>query len=126
LFHCKCCGGASRNVRRPDFVPGVNPYLTNDRLILNPAAFAAPQPGTFGNLGRNTGRGPHFTNVDIAFLKDTKVNERLNLQFRAEMFNVLNHTNFHLPNSDISSPTFNQILAAEPPRLVQFALKFLF
>jgi hypothetical protein len=38
----------------------------------------------------------------------------------------LNHTNFHLPNSDISSPTFNQILEAEPPRLVQFALKFLF
>jgi hypothetical protein len=48
------------------------------------------------------------------------------LQFRAELFNILNRTNFHLPDSDISSPTFNQILAAEPPRQVQFALKFMF
>src|SRR5258707_10148384 len=46
-------GGASRNVRRPDFVPSVNPYLSSDRLMLNPAAFTTPQPGTFGNVPRN-------------------------------------------------------------------------
>jgi hypothetical protein len=48
------------------------------------------------------------------------------LQFRAELFDVLNRTNFRLPDSDISSPTFNHILEAESPRQVQFALKFLF
>ena len=46
-------GGSSRNVRRPDLVPGVNPYLNNDRLTLNPAAFTTPRPGTFGNVPRN-------------------------------------------------------------------------
>jgi hypothetical protein len=48
------------------------------------------------------------------------------LQFRAELFDILNRTNFRLPGSDISSPTFNHILEAESPRQVQFALKFLF
>jgi hypothetical protein len=47
-------------------------------------------------------------------------------QFRAEFFNILNHPNFCLPDSDVSSPTFNQILAAQPPRLIQLALKFNF
>jgi len=52
-------GGNSRNVRRPDLLPGVNPFINKDRTILNPAAFAIPRPGTFGNLVRNqiTGRG---------------------------------------------------------------------
>jgi hypothetical protein len=54
------------------------------------------------------------------------VTESTQLQFRAELFDILNRTNFRLPDSDISSPTFNQILEAESPRQVQFALKFLF
>ena len=61
-----------------------------------------------------------------AVLKNIKVAESMSLQFRAELFNILNHPNFRLPDSDISSPTFNQILAAAIPRQVQFALKFLF
>ena len=70
--------------------------------------------------------GPRYTNWDFSASKNIRVAESKDFQFRAEFFNLLNHTNFHLPNSDISSPTFNQILAAEPPRLVQFALKFLY
>jgi hypothetical protein len=54
------------------------------------------------------------------------VTESTSFQFRAELFNILNHPNFRLPDSDISSPTFNQILSARDPRQVQFALKFLF
>jgi len=54
------------------------------------------------------------------------VTESKEFQFRAEFFNILNHTNFRLPDSDISSPTFNQILAARSPRLIQLALKFLY
>src|SRR4030095_7103456 len=53
-------GGASRNVRRPDLIAGANPYLTADRLTINPAAFATPQPGVFGNVPRNFLSGPKF------------------------------------------------------------------
>ncbi len=50
----------------------------------------------------------------------------MHFQFRAELFDVFNRANFRLPDSDISSPTFNHILAAEDPRQVQFALKFVY
>jgi hypothetical protein len=63
---------------------------------------------------------------DFAALKNFRVTESKQLQFRAELFDVLNRTNLRLPDSDISSPTFNHILAAESPRQVQFALKFMF
>jgi hypothetical protein len=95
-------GGASRNVRRPDFVAGVNPYLTNDRLILNPAAFAAPQPGTFGNVPRNALRGPNFQQFDIVFNKRFKFSETTNLEFRTEVFNILNRANFDIPGSRLN------------------------
>ena len=63
-------GGASRNVRRPDLVPGVDPYIKDGGLLfLNPAAFATPQPGTFGNLERNSIVGPGFKQVDFFFAK---------------------------------------------------------
>jgi hypothetical protein len=54
------------------------------------------------------------------------VAESKEFQFRAEFFNILNHTNFHIPDPDMNSQTFNQILEAQPPRLIQFALKFSF
>ena len=59
-------------------------------------------------------------------MKNFKVTESKQFQFRAEFFNILNHTNFRLPDSDISSLTFGNIQAAQNPRLVQFALKFLY
>ena len=95
-------GGASRNVRRPDFVPGVNPYLTSDRLILNPAAFTAPQPGTFGNVPRNALRGPNFKQFDLVLNKRFKFSETRNLEFRTEIFNLFNRTNFDVPGSRLN------------------------
>jgi hypothetical protein len=95
-------GGASRNVRRPDFIPGINPYLTNDRLILNPAAFTAPKPGTFGNVPRNALRGPDFRQLDIVFSKRLKFSETKNLEFRTEVFNIFNHANFDVPGSRLN------------------------
>ena len=63
-------GGASRNVRRPDLVPGVDPFIKDGGLLfLNPAAFATPLPGTFGNLERNSIHGPNFKQVDFFFAK---------------------------------------------------------
>ncbi len=122
------------SANRPNLVAGQNPNA-GPRTVgswLNASAFAriTPDPHSpvqqFGNEGRNAALGPRYANWDFAASKNISLAESKELQFRAELFNVLNHTNFHLPNSDISSPTFNQILAAEPPRLVQFALKFLF
>ena len=82
--------------------------------------------GQFGTEGRNVNVGPAYADWDFAALKNFKVTETMHLQFRAELFDVLNRTNFRLPDSDISSPTFNHILAAEAPRQVQFALKLMF
>src|SRR5439155_11220343 len=63
-------GGNSRNIRRPDRVPAVDPILRSGGLAyLNPAAFAMPQPGTFGNLARNAFKGPHFVQLDFTLSK---------------------------------------------------------
>ena len=70
--------------------------------------------------------GPAFANWDFATLKNFKISESTHLQFRAELFNILNRANFSLPDCDISSPTFNHILEAGAPRQVQFALKFMY
>ncbi len=95
-------GGASRNVRRPDFVPGVSPYLNNDRNLLNPAAFAAPAPGTFGNVPRNALRGPNFKQFDLVFNKRFPIREKMNVEFRTEVFNIFNRANFDIPGSRLS------------------------
>jgi hypothetical protein len=80
----------------------------------------------FGSEGRNVNFGPAYADWDFAALKDFKITGSKQLQFRSELFNVLNRTNFQLPDSDISSPTFNRLQAADSQREVQFALKLLF
>jgi len=95
-------GGASRNVRRPDLIAGISPYLTNDRLMLNPAAFTTPAPGTFGNVPRNFLRGPNFRQFDLIFNKRFKFSESTNLEFRTEVFNIFNRANFDIPGSRLN------------------------
>ena len=96
-------GGASRNVRRPDLIAGVNPYLNSDRSLLNPAAFAIPAPGTFGNLPRNALRGPNFRQFDLILNKRFRVSETANVEFRTEIFNIFNFTNFANPSSTLNN-----------------------
>lgn len=95
-------GGASRNVRRPNLIPGVNPYLNSDRSLLNPAAFSVPAPGTFGDLPRNALRGPNFRQVDFILNKRIPITETMRLEFRTEVFNVFNRANFALPGSALN------------------------
>ena len=91
-------GGASRNTRRPDVVPGVDPFIKDGGLIfLNPAAFATPLPGTFGNLERNSIHGPSFRQFDLVFAKQTGIGRGANAEFRVEIFNLFNITNFTNP-----------------------------
>jgi carboxypeptidase family protein/TonB-dependent receptor-like protein len=92
----------------------------------NTAAFAFPPPGTFGNAGRNILEGPGFQNVNASLVKNTNLTERVNLQFRAEVFNLFNHPNFNLPDNFLGSPTFGKISSARDPRHLQFGVKLLF
>ncbi len=90
------------------------------------AAFALPPYGSFGNSGRNILTGPGIETVNLALLKDTVLAEGQTLQFRAEIFNSLNHPNFDLPDNFLGSPTFGKVQSAGAPRRIQFGLKFLF
>ena len=102
---------------------------TLDRWI-NPAAFQRLDPqtqaGQFGNAGRNTARGPAFTNLDVSVTRSFRITEAVRLQFRAEAFNVANHANFGLPVADMNSANFGRILSAGSPRTLQFGLKVVF
>ena len=86
-------------------------------------AFKVPAFGTLGNLSRNALTGPAFQNVDFALLKDFRIHEALALQFRAEFFNIFNHTNFGNPVATLASPLNGQITSAFAQRDIQFALK---
>jgi hypothetical protein len=132
--------------QRPDVVPGINPINSNwesapDTIgYLNANAFGDPAVGTFGDLGRNEIYGPHFWNVDFAVSKNTQLFERMNLQLRAEFFNIFNHPNFALPNffvvpgfgpAGLITQTPDQAqtnpgLGGGGPRVIQVAAKFTF
>lgn len=94
-------GGNSRGTQRPDLVPGVNPYLNDGVRWLNPAAFATPMPGTFGNLPRNYLRGPAFWQADLMVSKDIRVATNQFLQVRVELFNILNRLNYENPATSL-------------------------
>ncbi|MDQ3257702.1 MAG: TonB-dependent receptor, partial [Acidobacteriota bacterium] len=95
---------------RPNVVPGVPFYLDDPTAPggrrFNRAAFVAPAAGQQGNLARNALRGFPAWQIDLAVRRQFNLGERLNLQLRAEMFNVFNHPNFSNPISFLSSPLF--------------------
>jgi hypothetical protein len=84
------------------------------------------QAGQFGDAGRNIARGPAYTNVDLSLVRNFRLTSVTRLQFRAEVFNVANDSNFGLPVADLNSANFGRILSAGPPRLLQFAVKVMF
>jgi hypothetical protein len=97
-----------------------------DRTVnnyLNPAAFTSPAAGTYSTLRPNAFVGPSRLQNDLAVSKTFKVAERA-LQFRWEVFNVLNHASFNNPTTALNSPNFGRILSASDPRIMQFAFKF--
>jgi len=91
----------------------------------NPAAFAQPAPGTFGNSGRNIVRGGGFKSVDLSVFRNLRVTEHVRAQLRFEATNSLNHVNYQGPVvNQTSSP--GQFISAAPPREVQLGLKVSF
>ena len=93
----------------------------------NAADFAAPPPNTFGNVGRGVLYGPGQRNLDISFVKNTRMRERYNVQFRLDAFNLSNTPFFGFPNASIGSPTVGTITSTNGDnRDLQLALKFEF
>jgi hypothetical protein len=85
-----------------------------------------PANAPFGNLGRNRFRAPGFEQWDFSANKNFRIRESLQLQFRSEFFNFLNHTNFGIPNTRTTDAAFGTIRTTYPSRQIQFALKLLF
>ncbi len=144
-------GGAGGVSQRPDQVGNPNqagPVPGNPGCVapsrihtptawFNTCAFVDPAQGSFGNVGRNTIEAPGSKTWDFSVSKNFRMSERTNLEFRSEFFNVLNHTNFLFANSgpqngnsattfNNTSTVFGNLLAARPPRQIQFALKLSF
>jgi hypothetical protein len=119
--------------------PSLNPEFQGNIIEgspnrwFNPNAFVVPPNGTYGNVGRNVLDGPGLSAVDLSLMKDLRLNERFDLQFRAEAFNVFNTANFNTPNlitfTSATAPpstTAGVITStATTSRQLQFALKLL-
>jgi carboxypeptidase family protein len=127
--------GDTRNPVRPFVNPAFRGSVITGKPAqwFNPDAFLAPpaNSGFYGNLGRDTLSGPGQGTWDFSTIKDTRIRERLTLQFRAELFNLLNRANFNTPNLIVFTPTGVSGTAgaitstSTTSRQVQFALKLL-
>ncbi len=89
----------------------------------NTADFVPNAIGTYGNIGKNSLRGPRLFTTDLALLKNGKIGERANYEFRAEFYNAFNNVNFGAPDAGLQDSNFGQISSANDPRILQMALK---
>jgi Carboxypeptidase regulatory-like domain/TonB dependent receptor len=124
-------GGTGGILIRPNYVLGQPVDLSGSQRStgqwFNTAAFIAPPAFAFGDLGRNTVTGPGLTNLDAALAKNIAIREGLKLQFRAECFNLFNHSNYNLVGRIFNDPTtFGKVLSQLDPREFQFGLKLVF
>jgi hypothetical protein len=120
----------------PSYNPGNGPLFINKnprnsggQPYFNPNYFQQEPLGQVGNAMRRYFSGPGIYNFDMALLKDTKITESTQVQFRAEAFNVFNHAQFNNPSGDFNNSGaggFGFVTSARDPRIMQLALKFLF
>jgi hypothetical protein len=92
----------------------------------NPAAYQPPRGLTFGDSGRNSLRLPRHTNFDAGLVKDVPIREKATFEFRWEVFNIFNHTEFNSIDNSLGSSTFLQANGAHDARIMQLGAKFLF
>ncbi len=128
--------GDTRNPVRPNWNPNFNGklYPRTTSQYFNPEAFLPPATGTYGNVSRDSMTGPGLAELDFSATKNAHLTERLGLQFRAEFFNVLNHTNFMTPNEVVYtsatsgiSPTAGLVTSTSTTsRQIQFGAKLVF
>jgi hypothetical protein len=128
--------GDTRNPVRPNWNPDFHGslYPRTASQYFNPLAFLPPASGTYGNVSRDPLTGPGLSELDFSVFKDSHITERIGLQFRAEFFNILNHTNFSTPNEVVYtsatsgvSPTAGLVTATSTTsRQIQFGAKLQF
>jgi len=125
---------------RPNVVPGCDLNTHTSAQWFNPACFSLQAVGTLGDEGRNTLIGPNLRQLDMSVTKNTNINERYHIQFRGEIFNILNRANFGLPTftlysqgavagTGVLNQTAGQIISTVPsstPRQIQLGMKLLF
>ncbi len=127
------------NNQRPNLVPGVSLTPPGGSTIsewINPAAFSIPAPGTFGDAPRNAARGPGAWQADLGLGKHIPLTERMQLEFRTEVFNIFNHPQYAAPQADFSADAgvFGSIISTVntgpvgtgTPRQIQFMLRLAF
>jgi carboxypeptidase family protein len=119
-------------IDEPDYTGGpldLNSNPRNGRSYFNTSQFSDNALGTPGTATRRFFSGPGLDNYDMALLKTVALTESKSLQFRLEGFNIFNHAQFFGPQSvdgNIGSPSFGQVVSANPPRLIQLGAKVLF
>jgi len=101
---------------RQDYIDGV----------FRGASFPLPAPGQEGNLGRSSFRNPGFINIDMSLIKNNRLTERVNAQFRFEVFNVLNRVNLQGVNGNLASSTFGRSTSTYDPRIIQLGVRVTF
>jgi hypothetical protein len=119
--------------QRPNLVYGIPIYPANQTITnwFNPAAFATPANGTWGNLGRYMGNGLDHYEIDSSLQKRFRITERANLNFRASAFNLTNHPQYASPSGNASSASFGRITSvlnagvtgSGAPRRVEFMMR---
>jgi hypothetical protein len=127
-------GAFNANVDKPNYANDGTPLYENRNPrkglpYFNPNYYVPEQIGQVGNAMRRSFSGPGIDNYDMALLKSTTITESTKLQFRAEAFNVFNHTQFQNPSGNINNNGlggFGYVNSARDPRIMQVALKFLF
>jgi Carboxypeptidase regulatory-like domain len=119
---------------RPNYISGCNPFANQTQgHWFNAGCYALQPVGTLGNSGRSNGTAPGYVSTDVSLTKDTNIHEQFRLQFRAELFNVFNHTNLGLPapgaftsNGSVAANAGTITSIIGNARKVQFGLKVLF
>jgi hypothetical protein len=122
--------GLSNDYRGEPFLrPGISGSLSTTSIVNNffgGLTFTTPPVNDpFGDLGRNAFRAPGFEQWDMAADKSFSIREKARLQFRSEFFNLPNHTNFGIPNTNYGSSSFGTIRTTYAARQIQFALKLI-
>jgi hypothetical protein len=123
-------GGQRPNLLTPD----ANCAVQGPNCWINASAFAAPATGTFGNLGNNSLIGPGYVQIDLSVSRRVVLHERHTLEFRLDIFNVLNHVNFSTPVTTMTASNFGHITSditapgssSGDPRILQISAKYAF
>jgi len=120
------CGGVDRPNYNGQPIQFFDPRASDNHQYFSTGPFSPEELGVAGNANRSFFHGPGLNNWDLSLYKSTRITERLSAEFRAELFNAFNHTQFKLPSGSVTSGNFGNVTGARDPRIGQFALKFVF